>query len=78
MRSKLAEQLRRDTDERMRQMTASDRMALALRLGERALRNFAHARGLTRAEAMRALQRESQRGRRYSRCMEELDRDPSR
>ena len=78
MRSKLAEQLRRDTDEAVRQMSPLERMALALRLGDRALRNFAHARGLTHAEARRVLQRESQRGRRYSRCIEELDREPAR
>ena len=76
MKSKVAEELRRETDEAVRAMTMEERMALALRLGERAARNLAAARGVSRAEAVRLIQQQSQRGRRYSRCIEELDREP--
>jgi len=78
MKSKVAEELRRETDEAVRAMSPEERMALALELGERALRNFAAARGLTRAEALRVIQQQKQRGRRYSRCIEELDAEPAR
>jgi hypothetical protein len=75
MKSKVAEELRRETEEAVRGMSPVERMALALSLGARALRNFAAARGLTRNEALRLIEQQKQQGRRYSRCIEELDRD---
>lgn len=41
MKSKVAGELRKETDEAVRRMTAEERMALALALGERGLRTFA-------------------------------------
>jgi hypothetical protein len=78
MKSKIAEELRRETDEAVRQMTAGERMALALRLGDEAIETFAAARGITHDEARRLLQKEKRHGRRYSRCIEELDGAPAR
>jgi hypothetical protein len=48
-------------------MTASERMALALEIGERDLRLYAEARGLTTDEALSQIRIERQAGRRFSR-----------
>lgn len=47
-------------------------MDLALALGDEDLKLFCQARGVTRAERMRLIQRQRQQGRTYSRCMDEL------
>ena len=78
MKSKVAEELRRETDEAVRAMTMEERMALALRLGDEAIETLAAARGITRDEARRVLEKEKRHGRRYSRCIEELDGDSPR
>ena len=78
MKSKVAEEVRRETAEAMLALSPAERMDLALRLGEEAIQNFAEARGLSRSEAIRFFRRQSQQGRRYSRCIEELDGDASR
>ena len=53
-------------------LTPSERVALALELGERDLASYAHAHGIDRAAARRALERGRQAGRRRSACMEAL------
>jgi hypothetical protein len=73
MRSKLAEQLRKDTDEMVRQMSVDERLDFALSLGDTVIETFARSRGITYDEALRLLQKEKRHGRRYSRCIEELD-----
>jgi len=73
MRSKVAEELRRETMQEMLALSPAERMALALRLGSEAVDTFAQARGVSRDEALRIIQRQKQRGRRSSRCLEELD-----
>jgi hypothetical protein len=78
MKSKVAEELRRETEEAVRRMSVDDRVALAYRLGDEAIETFAAARGISRAEAQRLLQKEKRQGRRYSRCIEELDGEPAR
>ncbi|HEX2122928.1 MAG TPA: hypothetical protein VHL59_14950 [Thermoanaerobaculia bacterium] len=75
MRSKVAEALRRETEEEMLAMSPDERLALAFRLGEEAIETFAAARGISREEAKRLLAAERRRGRRYSRCIEELNGD---
>ena len=78
MKSKVAEELRRETDEAVRSMTATERFELALRLGDEAIETLAAARGISRDEARRILQKEKRHGRRYSRCIEELDGESAR
>lgn len=78
MRSKLAEELRRETDEAVRSKSPEERVALAHSLGDEAIALFAAARGISRSEAQRLLKQEKRRGRRRSRCLEELDGEPAR
>ena len=78
MKSKVAEELRRATDEVVRAMSPDERMALALRLGERALRTLAASRGVSRDDALRLIEKQKQNGRRHSGCMEESDGESSR
>ena len=78
MRSRVAEELRRETMQEMLALSPAERMALALRLGMEAVDAFAAARGLSHDEAFRIIQQQKQRGRRYSRCLEELDGDAAR
>lgn len=73
MRSKLAEELRRETYELVLELSPDERMALAFRLGDEAVANLAAARGITHEEAARLIRRQRRQGRRYSRCIEELD-----
>ena len=47
-------------------LTAAERVALALALGERDLEAFRRARGLSRVDAARILDRQKQYGRRAS------------
>jgi hypothetical protein len=53
-------------------MTAAERVAEALYLGEQAILFYAAAQGLDRDEARRRLERSSQKGRRASRVMLDL------
>ena len=78
MKSRVADEVREAQTREVLAMTPGERVELALRLGDEAVATFAAARGLTHDEARRALQREGQRGRRYSRCIEELDAEPPR
>jgi hypothetical protein len=73
MRSRLAEELRREQREDVLRLPAEERIALALRLGAEAAAMFAAARGIDLASAERQLKRERRAGRKPSRCMEELD-----
>ena len=68
MRS-VADELRYQDREAVMRLSASDRVALALSLGERDADAFGHAHRLPRAEAVRAIERQRQAGRRASACM---------
>lgn len=70
--SSTAEHLRAESRERLRKMTAAERVAEALYLGEQAILFYAAAQGLDRDEARRRLERSSQKGRRASRVMLDL------
>ncbi|HXC51597.1 MAG TPA: hypothetical protein VN634_11975 [Candidatus Limnocylindrales bacterium] len=69
MRSKLAEDLARESDLAVQRMPVSERVALALRLGEEALRTFAAPNQLSDEEARHILRRNNQIGRRASKVM---------
>jgi hypothetical protein len=70
MRS-VADDLRREQRRELAQLTPAERVALALRLGQRAAHTFAATRGLSIAEAQRLLRSRRQRGRQPSRCMDD-------
>jgi hypothetical protein len=70
--STVAERLSEDSRARLRAMTAAERLAEALLLGERATLAYAAAHGLDRDEARRELERAAQAGRRASRVMRDL------
>jgi len=78
MRSRVAEELRRETMQEMLKLSPAERIALARKLGAEAVEAFAAARGLSLDDAFRVIQQQKQRGRRYSRCLEELDGDAAR
>lgn len=71
VRSKVAEQLRQEQVEQLRRMTPSQRVALALDLGERGLQVYMAGQKMIRAAAVKAIRQSRQLGRRYSRCMDE-------
>jgi hypothetical protein len=71
MRS-VADDLRDELQEDLLRLSFEERMALALRLGERGLEMFCQASGLDRKAALREHQRQRQAGRAYSKCMSEL------
>lgn len=73
MRS-VADRLRSRIASPLLALSVSERVALALALGARDLERFrlAHDPPLTPAEATRILERRRQRGRRPSRCIEDL------
>jgi hypothetical protein len=69
MRSKVAEQLRREQMEEVAALSIDariERLAPILDLG---LEAFMAAEGIDRQTAIRRIRRERQSGRRYSRCM---------
>jgi hypothetical protein len=70
--STVAERLREDERERLRRMTAAERVAEALTLGRTAIAAFAAAHRLDTDEARRRLERNTQIGRRPSRVMRAL------
>lgn len=71
MRS-VADDLREELQEEVLRLSFEERMALALRLGERGLEMFCQASGLDRETAIRELQRQRQASRTPSKCMSEL------
>lgn len=71
MRS-VADDLREELQEEALLLSFEERMALALRLGERGLEMFRQANGLDRETAFRELQRQRQAGRIPSKCMSDL------
>jgi len=73
MRS-VADDLRDELQEEVLRLSFEERIALALRLGERGLEMFRQANGLDRETALREfqLQRQRQAGRTPSKCMSEL------
>jgi cell division inhibitor SulA len=70
--STVARTLREESRARLLRMTPAERLAEALRLGQRAIASYAAAHGLDHEEARRALERAAQAGRRYSRVMRDL------
>lgn len=70
--STVAQRLEQESRARLRKMTAAERLAEALLLGQRAISAYAAAHGLDRDEAQRALERTAQGGRRLSRVMRDL------
>ena len=71
MRSEVAEEVRRAQREEVLRMTPAERLALGQRLRETGLARFMAANGLTRDEAIAAIRRQRQTGRRKSQCMSE-------
>ena len=71
MRSRVADEVRREQAEEVMRMTPAERLALAQRLRERGIADFMQARRVTRAEAIAEIRRQRQIGRRASRCMSE-------
>ena len=71
MRS-VADDLREELQDEGLRLSFEERMALALRLGERGLELFRQASGLDREAAIRELQRQRQAGRIPSKCMSDL------
>jgi len=69
MRS-VADDLREELQDEVLRLPFEERMALALRLGERGLEMFMQASGLDRKTALRELQRQA--GRTPFKCMSEL------
>ncbi|HEY1305294.1 MAG TPA: hypothetical protein VGF24_17170 [Vicinamibacterales bacterium] len=66
MRS-IADDLRRDTMRRVAQLSVTERIALALRLGDEDVAQYRAARGVNDADARRALKRARALGRQPSR-----------
>jgi hypothetical protein len=66
MRSKVADSLRRADHDHLRSLSASERIALALSLGERDADIYAAAHGVTHDEAVRALEVSRRAGRRWT------------
>jgi hypothetical protein len=71
MRSKVAEELRKEQMEDVLGLTPGERVTLAFQLGERDLEFYMAFQNVDRQTAIRAIRREHQLGRRYSRCMNE-------
>lgn len=71
MRSRVAEDVRREQREEVMRMTPQERLALGARLRERGLAQYMAAHGLSRDQAIAAIRKQRQAGRRPSRCMSE-------
>jgi hypothetical protein len=71
MRSRLAEDLRRDQLRQALEMTPEERVAAALAMGEQAVLDYMENFGVDRAEAVRVFRRAGQAGRHYSACMDD-------
>ena len=68
----MSDDFRQEEREYLLALSPAERVALALRLGERDLQAFRRARGLGREEAIRELERQRQRGQRPSGCIESI------
>ena len=66
------DRLRDEDRQALLALTPAERVALALALGERDLEVFTRARGLSRIDAARILDRQKQHGRRASACQAAL------
>lgn len=66
----VADELREAQRQELRRMTVSERLALALRLGDDDLELFAKARNIDRESGSALLRRGRQNGRRPSRCFD--------
>jgi hypothetical protein len=71
MRSRLAEEVRRDQRRLASEMSPSDRLEAALAMGARAVADYMKNFGVSRAVAVRTLRKAGQAGRRYSACLDE-------
>ncbi len=72
MRS-VADDLRKELDQRVRDLALERRIELAFELGERDLALLQAAQGVDRATALRIIRQQRQAGRRRSKCMRELE-----
>ena len=72
MRSRIADAVRTEQIDELRELTAAERVALAFELGERDLRFYVAFNDVDRETAIRNLERAGAFGRRYSRCMDDL------
>jgi hypothetical protein len=70
MRS-VADDLRREQREKILAMTPTQRMALVESMVEDGIHLYAAGQHLTREEAVRRIRASRQRGRRFSRCMQQ-------
>jgi hypothetical protein len=70
--SRVAQKLREASRERVLRMTPAERLAEALRLGQRAIAAYAAAHGIQPDAARRELEKTAQVGRRYSQVMRDL------
>ena len=71
MRSKLAEELRRERRRDDAGLSPAEAVAAALALGQRAITDYMTNFGVDRRSAVRALRRAGQAGRRRSACLDE-------
>ncbi|HVS32168.1 MAG TPA: hypothetical protein VMS98_12025 [Thermoanaerobaculia bacterium] len=71
MRSRLAEQLKKEQRARFASMSPAERVALTERLGEEGLAEYMSAHRVDRPTAVRAIKRSRRMGRRPSRCFDE-------
>ncbi len=69
MRSKVAEELRREQIEQIRLMTVTERLMRVREASELAIALYMAGQKLDRDAAVNAIRRDHQNGRRYSRCM---------
>lgn len=72
----VADQLRAETIAEMLAMTPDDRLALSFRLGDEAIADLARSRGISEEKAAWLIRAQRRAGRRYSRCIEELEGEP--
>jgi len=68
--SSVADRLREEQHEEVRRMAISERLALALRLGDDDLELFSRAKNLDREKAAALLRRGHRNGRRPSGCLD--------
>jgi hypothetical protein len=66
----VADQLREEQRQQLRRMTVSERLALALRLGDDDLELFSRARNIDRESGSALFRGGRQNGRRPSRCFD--------
>jgi hypothetical protein len=69
----VADELRAESIAATLAMTPDERVALAFRLGDQAIADLARTRGISEEEAAWLIRAQRRAGRRYSRCIEELE-----